>query len=765
VSGDLTGLVRALEQEQYGEASHIARAEAGRAGRGFEQAILHAVAAYADAMDEWMVAYGNDQVGAKLAEAQKTLCLFARRAGRDRLTQAERDFIRVCKAVNLSTAAHVEIENAEVCSDATRLLQCAQRAWAALAAVPLLATSGPLGPLAEFLNDQVADDRVLLAAMADYADVVRRRDDLSCAEFAEAASRAEGSIATAARRLRDAILSTTTHLAMQRRFLALHSRVAAEECGQLRLIDAQVVNFVSWKMPEWAVGRLADALAEPDGPQRVLGPWAGPMARPRPLDLYRTPEGDRRVGVHAIPCGTARLRLWGQVCDARVTLKLHRFGVCSVHFAFSFPDASVSRVRECQSLMAPYAARRLVEWEGPPAATLCEIAERIASAVRIGIRATGEDVDDRDWAWLPHLTWFSHVWAPRWVVRHAGEDQEVAGLGDVAEHPDLSGLVLGPREARATIEDWRAAPRPRLDNLAPIRSHAGDLMHVGEHHAVLFYPDDPYYLVEQFVDTVELAAKLRCLAVALNYQAQSRVPDVYHEAKRLREELAAIAAWPDAGAPLSPEARLDSVLDAIERHRLKATAFRDQTLRSLDLIAVSSFAQYSDHAEQTRETLRAAGVPRVVSAIEKTLDMLRADLDTIATAAGFAVDRARARRDRAQAEEDRLRAQAEQERQEEEKKRERSAQRRGVVVGNLLAVLAFIQAISFIDLKYKDWNEGKAGILELMVWSLLVLFMVFVVLWGTRPLRQIREAEVSGGRNRGGSRQAPGRDAIDRLPG
>jgi hypothetical protein len=722
--GDIAGLARALEREAYGDAARLAWAEAERSDQPFEKVVLEATAHYAELMAEWMIAYDSTEIRKSLLLAQRRLRRYARRRLRARqLSERDRAFLAACKAVNIATHAHLSIENTEVSSDARRMFRHACRARAVLQHAPVLHGVGRLQPLADRLNDEVAEELILFGAMARYADVLLRRDRLSAAEFVEEAWAAYEAVAAAIRMLPGATLSTATHLRMHLRFLELHSRIAVEDRGHLRLLDASVVSFVSWTVSEKLLTAFADVLLEdPAAAHRFLGDWAGPVAEPPVMDLYRTPRGTKLTAVRSVDCGTLRIRLLGvKLDDVRVSLKLHGFGVAALHFEFTFAEASVRTVRECQSLVAPHAARRRIMWAGDPYPSLADVAKRVADDMKVGLQAFLRErqgrgdlplsLVDRDWTFLPHLAWFTYVRSPRWILRQGGEDpgdREVRSIQEMEDHPELVGLVLGPREARATIDDWMAGPRPALANLAPTRSHVTDLMVMTENHGVLFYPDDPYYLVEQFADSVELVAKLRCLAVSLNHQALTAVEDVYQEATRLRDRLGRLQR-----GGLAEASDLDAVIHDVEEHRVRTVEFRNGALLSLELIGESTVSRYRDHAEQVREAIGAARIPAVVAALEKKLEMLRADLDTIATAAELAIAAWRARR---------------------EKARELEAKRRDRGVSVILVIITVAQAHTFAEEALRYFcGEWVAKPLAFELVALLGVGIGYLYFWSKRP--------------------------------
>lgn len=177
----------------------------------------------------------------------------------------------------------------------------------------------------------------------------------------------------------------------------------------------------------------------------------------------------------------------------------------------------------------------------------------------------------------------------------------------VRESADFKGFQVQSREARAGLDDWPFASDADVRNLAQIRSHLTDVMYVGENRTFLWFPDDPQFIMIQYIESARLIGDIRVLVLTYNESAKKqirtteRMLDIIKSGRRLPRRLAG----------------------QFEAGRSDITIFRTHGDKILDLLRACTISKYEDHGKLLAQMLIESKAGNAQDALEhnlKTLD-------------------------------------------------------------------------------------------------------------------------------------------------
>jgi len=234
-------------------------------------------------------------------------------------------------------------------------------------------------------------------------------------------------------------------------------------------------------------------------------------------------------------------------------------------------------------------------------ANLRSIAQTILNRVQAVFQGTGTIEASRAWSIDPNRDWFSYLY-----LRSVTIDGRLAYAEALLQQSEFKGILIGQREARATLDDWMHVNLPeewlKQRNLATIRSHAGDLFWVDENHAIIYLPDDPQYLVDQYAQTIEVVSWIRCMMRAFDSMAEEMARNALKYAR--------------------PDRSLQGrrYVEAIQRCLDSLELLRMESLETLHILLSCEMSRYQDHGRMMAELLRLMNLPPLRSSLEHRMD-------------------------------------------------------------------------------------------------------------------------------------------------
>jgi hypothetical protein len=210
---------------------------------------------------------------------------------------------------------------------------------------------------------------------------------------------------------------------------------------------------------------------------------------------------------------------------------------------------------------------------------------------------------------------------------------ELRVSGEAADWPELKDRrrlhwMLAPsRESKASLADWvgtEFAIDP-ADNLAAIRSHRADFLFIRGSQASMYFPDDPYYLIDyEYAGTLRLMLWMRTLVGAFT-ELSVRYNQRSHY---LRQAFLSLSAHPRLRDVLRSEVQV-------------AEHFKLEADEKLSLLQECLMSRYDDHARLLRAVVEKMDLERSRAVLSVRLDKVIATQDFLDRQTRAVVDRAR----------------------------------------------------------------------------------------------------------------------------
>ena len=225
--------------------------------------------------------------------------------------------------------------------------------------------------------------------------------------------------------------------------------------------------------------------------------------------------------------------------------------------------------------------------------------------------------EELDIRYAPHfdsdLGWQSIIECKQLVIKDPYGNKLIPGPGadlpyaDVQDYPEFKSFSIWPREARAGIDDWLFVTKPQIENLATIRSHIHDVLYVGSHKAFLWFPDDPQFLTDQYLETVRFIAEIRTLVLTFNKNAKEQID-------RLEQRLNDLKKIKNNSRKKIREELLE-IRDSVE-------IFHIQAEKVVDLLRACSVSKYQDHSELLKRMLKASQADDSQASLESNIESI-----------------------------------------------------------------------------------------------------------------------------------------------
>ncbi len=133
-------------------------------------------------------------------------------------------------------------------------------------------------------------------------------------------------------------------------------------------------------------------------------------------------------------------------------------------------------------------------------------------------------------------------------------------------------------------------------------------MYIGENRAFLYFPDDPQFLTDQYIQTVRLMDSIRNLVLSFNRDAK-------HQIKEL-EKFSKI--WYSESDTMSKTLLAKHYALLLKRlHQIEM--FRTRTEKILDLLRACAVSKYQDHSDLLKAMMKENGLDDIRISLEHNI--------------------------------------------------------------------------------------------------------------------------------------------------
>lgn len=208
-------------------------------------------------------------------------------------------------------------------------------------------------------------------------------------------------------------------------------------------------------------------------------------------------------------------------------------------------------------------------------------------------------------------SWFTNF---AFYSAHINGDRTPLKASELISHWEWPGIIAYQRADKASVDDWVNidVSAMGLGNLAGIRAHKDDLYFIGENHSISYFPDDPRFIVLQYLETSKWTFLIRVL---INYNLlasrhafdilSTQINDFYYRRYYLDSELSS--------------RKMASLYDEIQGNTAAVQRFESSALSALDHVNAIGVSQYADHALLLKSTFHSANVTASLEALKEKL--------------------------------------------------------------------------------------------------------------------------------------------------
>jgi hypothetical protein len=211
------------------------------------------------------------------------------------------------------------------------------------------------------------------------------------------------------------------------------------------------------------------------------------------------------------------------------------------------------------------------------------------------------------WVFEPHRNWYTYLYCREIYI-----GQKLAHADDLL-NSDLKDLLVELREARPSLEtDSIVGADCNISdhkNLGPIRSHKHDALYILENQALMYFPDDPQYITDQYASTIELVWWIRSLVLAFNKMVDRQIQDTTERFIH-SEKVSANQEQKD----------MEDSVDYLQKRINGLERFRAKALNTIKIFESLSVSRYQDHAELMKETLKSSNIQQLKANLEDGLE-------------------------------------------------------------------------------------------------------------------------------------------------
>lgn len=243
-----------------------------------------------------------------------------------------------------------------------------------------------------------------------------------------------------------------------------------------------------------------------------------------------------------------------------------------------------------------------------------DIMTRMREFLKKPVEKAGKEKDIRYLSAFDRNTgWQSILECNQLVLVEDGEELDPlteAQYRRIMKQPEFKGLAIQSREARSAIDDWIFVDMPQMRNLGPIRSHENDVLYVGTSKIFLWFPDDPDFLVYQYVETARLIGNIRTLVLTFNDVAKKQIDDLEGFLEELEK------------SEKDKDAQLQKNRKKLLELRNGIEVFHTHAERILDLLRAFTISKYQDHSELMKWMLQESKTSDLQISLERNIENL-----------------------------------------------------------------------------------------------------------------------------------------------
>ncbi len=692
----ITPILELYDACDYESAAILSRTEASRATDSTLSLLLNALDSFCQGHSRWESSYDYSMAREHLRHAEASI-----EKGIKTCEGPEQYIFHSLKSLNGVLEAAISLENALISTDAHSMTDIAE-------VLVELSNSGldQISELSEIESEIVDWFKTQLLAWQLYGTGVaaysRAMSALRTEEFRDVFDEAQKTILECLTKLEeDGDEDTYTELASYLEFLQHHAALAEASPEQIVLANNQLTWLFSFWGEQEYLTKVYDLLIEDSksliDETSALGVTVQTIDEDTLSDLFETVLGTERMKNLVFTLKPLTLSFRGQDIEIRVSVRIYRYGVGTIYLEADVDELTVSDLRVYLSLNGPHSAEYYITWEDRNYLRLNALAEDIVSNLNKVFPLIEPKCTLR---FVPHLNWYAYVLIRRGLYARNDTEVRKISLEEAVSLPDYKGLLLGQMEARAALDDWILRDIIGIRNLAPIRSHSTDLLVTTENHGVICFSDDPRWIILQYQETIETAVRLRCLISTLIEIAGEILDTFVSETSDLAQELDRL----DLDVA---EARITET----RRSLLPVIHFDTLAHMNIELIRGTLTSNYRDHAELMRAMMDDINIDRMVSYLERRLNILSHHQTLFSDIASGVVER---------------RAKEAEKKQEEMDKRRTQAME---LVELFISVLAIGEVLGIIFNAIRALNIFIEPILESMTYFISILLMFFIIFY------------------------------------
>ena len=212
------------------------------------------------------------------------------------------------------------------------------------------------------------------------------------------------------------------------------------------------------------------------------------------------------------------------------------------------------------------------------------------------------------WVFEPHRNWYTYLYCREIYI-----GQKLAYADDLL-NSDLKDLLIELREARPSLETdsilgANCGDIPHHKNLGPIRSHKHDALYIMENQALMYFPDDPQYITDQYASTIELVWWIRSLVLAFNKMVDKQIQETTQ--KFIRRDKVSVN---------QKQKDMEDSVDYLQKRINGLERFRSKALNTIKIFESLSVSRYQDHAELMKEMLKSSNIQQLKANLEEGLE-------------------------------------------------------------------------------------------------------------------------------------------------
>ncbi|MDQ7043291.1 MAG: hypothetical protein Q9M34_07135 [Sulfurimonas sp.] len=285
---------------------------------------------------------------------------------------------------------------------------------------------------------------------------------------------------------------------------------------------------------------------------------------------------------------------------ATVELKYYTMGVFEIKISFSIDNKylqeskngmSLSALRHLQTLGTPFALDEKIEVQelGESYGFLCEYVDKKFAKLQKNILDFLKDSPDI--ALLPDkkaLTFdsqhkrFTLVRINK-IVENFAENSKPLRSSEFKNHFQYKALVMPVREVRSAIDNWIMYDSSVIDeNLASIRYNESEWLSVNPYSAIVGLLEQPVWVFDQAMESVEVAAGVSNLLALSNIQASTQLSNIKKAKEVVHTKL--------------KSKRLKSLKESIEAEIGQLDEFKMHLSNLLETVEAGSMMTYPDHS-------------------------------------------------------------------------------------------------------------------------------------------------------------------------